>query len=158
MRLDQAFSKALSAKLRVDETTIRMRLFEGLEVDVVGRLLVGDTGTGLRVWSGNVTFLRRGTQVAGLNVPCTIEWNDRVVIANIDLPGGPVRIRTIGSGLHAIFRVDADGLPEEHPRSDASLPLSWNAAGEHPLLLFQPSGAGSKIAAVRHRNKTPNRL
>jgi hypothetical protein len=133
-----------------NETTIRMRLFDGLEVDIVGRPLVGDTGTGLRVWSGNVTILRRGTQVSGLNIPCTIEWNDRVLIANVDLPGGPVRIRTVGPRLHAVFRVDADGLPEEHPRVSAS-PGALVGDAAHEDIQFDPvptiASTGAKIAA-----------
>jgi hypothetical protein len=133
-----------------NETAIRLRLFDGVEVEVVGSPLVGDTDTGLRVWSGNVTVLRQGQQVSGINVPCTLTWNDRVFTANVDLPGGPVRIRTLGPRLHAIFRVDADGLPEEHPpRPDI---LSGARVGDSAdNVQFEPvetiPSKGAKIAA-----------
>ena len=113
------------------ETTIRIRLFEDVEVEVVGSPVRANTGTGLRVWSGNVTVLRGPKEIIALNIPCTLAWNDRSFIGNIDLPGGPVRIRTLGRGLHAVFRVDADGLPEEHPPplmpSPAGVPVGDNA-------------------------------
>ena len=134
-----------------NETAIRLRLFDGVEVDIVGKPLSGDPSTGLRVWSGNVTVLRQGHQVSGINVPCTLTWNDRVFSANVDLPGGPVRIRTLGRELHAIFRVNADGLPEEHPRR---APASRGArVGDAPKedIDFQPvetiPSKGAKIAA-----------
>jgi Metallo-peptidase family M12B Reprolysin-like len=133
-----------------NETTIRLRLFDGVEVDIAGRPLRGNTGTRLRVWSGNVTVLRQGRQVSGTNVPCTLTWNNRVFTANVDLPGGPVRIRTLGPQIHAIFRVDADGLPEEHPRTDVS-PGALVGDAAHEDVEFDPvptiASTGAKIAA-----------
>jgi hypothetical protein len=141
-----------------DETTIRLVLFDGIEVDIVGSPVPGSTGTGLHVWSGNVTVLRQGQQPSGINVPCTLEWNNRVVIANIDLPGGPVRIRTLGPGLHAIFRVDADGLPEEHPPRPSGAPgvRVGDAAGEDiqfaPVQTIPSTGAKIAASAAPHKD------
>ena len=131
-----------------NETTIRIRLFEDLEVQVVGRPASANTGTGLRIWSGNVTVLRGPKEVA-LNIPCTLAWNDRSFTGNIDLPGGPVRIRTLGRDLHAVFRVDADGLPEEHPPvpQRAGVPVG-DAAGKGVNFAPVPviPSTGAKIA------------
>ena len=102
--------------------TIRLRLFDGLEVEVAGRALSPDSDAGLRVWSGSVTALvRQDNAVRRFSVPCTIVWDDQSLSANIALPGGPVQIRTIGPNLHAVFRVDADGLPQEHVVADGVL-------------------------------------
>jgi hypothetical protein len=141
VRLDpRALDKLLAqAPDGSSETTIRIRLFEDLEVEVVGSPVRASTGTGLRVWSGNVTALRGATGITALNIPCTLAWNDSSFIGNIDLPGGPVRIRTLGRGLHAVFRVDADGLPEEHP----------------PPLMPQPAGVAVGDNAGKGVNFAP---
>lgn len=141
-----------------NETTIRLVLFDGIEVDIVGSPIRDTSGTGLHVWSGNVTVLRQGQQVAGINVPCTLTWNDRVFTANIDLPGGAVRIRTLGPGLYAIFRVDADGLPEEHPpRGPPSSGVRvGDAAGEDiqfaPVRTIRSTGAKIAASAAPHKD------
>ncbi|NDP42100.1 MAG: hypothetical protein GZ089_05170 [Aromatoleum sp.] len=66
---------------------------------------------GGRAWLGTAEVPGKGAPAAS----ASLYWGDNYLYGTFEILGTPLRIVPLGDGFHAIYVVDARGLPREHP-------------------------------------------
>jgi hypothetical protein len=66
--------------------------------------------SGARAWRGTIEIDGRPAPVV---TRVEASWDDDSVIIDVDMPGTVLRIRTLGDGAYAMYRVDSTRLPED---------------------------------------------